>query len=230
MMCRLEERAREAASIAVEPSILMDASRQATPAGSDGEYPLAGASPVNPAARWDPSRSPLSRGAEDALAVVVATAVDSAEEAQRQAGTSAGVPAGAAGASAVAGDVRACPIVLGEESAETATAAGEEKGDPAAPAARAADCADTSPSRSIPAEESREAASSREAGSALVVASGDAEPSDAFLEAMVREESWLQTVRGGGPSLRFDDAALDTARAAIDAVRAQADSHIQAIG
>ena len=42
---------------------------------------------------------------------------------------------------------------------------------------------------------SREAAPSREAGSALAVMPGDAEPSDAFLEAMVREESWLQTVR-----------------------------------
>ena len=161
--------------------------------------------------------------------MVAATAVDSAEGAQRQAGTSAEVPAVAASALAVVGDIRTRPTVPGEESAET-TAAKEGKGGPAVPAARAADFANTSPPRPIPVEESREATPSREAGSMLVVVPGDVEPSDAFLEAMAREESWSQMVRGGGPSLRLDDAALDVARAAIDAVRTQAGSHLQAIG
>ena len=75
-----------------------------------------------------------------------------------------------------------------------------------------AGCADGSPPRLTLEEQSREAAPTGEVESTLVVFPGCSEPPNAFLEAMVREESWLQMVRGDGPVACFDAAALDAAR------------------
>ena len=72
-------------------------------------------------------------------------------------------------------------------------------------------------------------APSGEVESALALTPGDAGPSNDLLEAMAREESWLQVVRGDGSGPCFDGAALDVAKGAIDVVKAQADSHNQAI-
>ena len=70
---------------------------------------------------------------------------------------------------------------------------------------------------------------SGEVESALALISGDAGPSNDLLEAMACEKSWLLVVRGDGVGPCFDGATLDAAKRAIEAVKAQADSHNQAI-
>ena len=117
---RPERRSKTGAPIIPKPPAPLEpvSENEVALVGLDGEFPLAGASPVDPAARWATSRSSPPRVEENALVVATAMAVDLPEGASREAAAVAGASAAPADVSPAEGDARERPILVGEERAE----------------------------------------------------------------------------------------------------------------
>ena len=217
---RPEERSTEGPSSATKPPTPVDEPRGVPPASPDGEFLLPRAGAVDIGVRWEPSKSPIRLAEEDTFIVAVLMVADSAEGGAE---VESRAPADPVRSSPVAGGARGQPIILSEGSAEAVVVTAQKGRAPEAPAAELADPAAGLLSRLTAAEGGQGATPSVEAVSALVLAPGGAGSSNALLEVMGRAELWSQMVRSDGLKSNFDGAALDAAKSAIDAVKAQVD-------